>query len=29
LKQAAGTLTVADLEQVDGWLESGSEGGSN
>ena len=23
LKQAAGTLTVADVEQVDGWLEQG------
>jgi outer membrane protein len=29
LKQAAGTLTVADVEQVDGWLEDGSEESSN
>jgi len=29
LKQAAGTLTVADIEQVDGWLETGSTAASN
>lgn len=29
LKQAAGTLTVVDIEQVDGWLESGSAAASN
>ena len=29
LKQAAGTLTVADIEQVDGWLDGGSESANN